>query len=46
MVRGECFPILRLHKAYNVETEVTNFEDGIFIIVQHDKDAICVFVDN
>ncbi|NMB44513.1 MAG: chemotaxis protein CheA, partial [Clostridiales bacterium] len=45
MVRGECFPILRLHKAYNVETEVTNFEDGIFIIVQHDKDAICVFVD-
>lgn len=45
IVRGECYPILRLHNAFKVDTDVTDFEDGIFIIVKHDQHTICLFVD-
>ena len=45
MVRGECYPILRLHKIFEVETRKTNFQDGIFIMIQQDDNKICLFVD-
>jgi len=45
MVRGECYPILRLHKVYNVKTNVTNFSDGIIIMVEQDNKTVCVFAD-
>ncbi|GAA0178108.1 chemotaxis protein CheA [Clostridium sediminicola] len=45
MVRGQCFPILRLHNYYNVETDITDFEKGIFIMVEQDERACCLFAD-
>lgn len=45
MVRGQCFPILRLHSYYYVETDVTEFEKGIFIMVEQDKKTYCLFAD-
>lgn len=45
MLRGDCFPIIRLHQIYNIYTEITNLEDGIFIQVENDNKTACVFVD-
>ena len=36
-LRGKCYPILRLHRLFNIETDVTNLEDGILVIVQSEN---------
>lgn len=45
MVRGQCYPILRLHKLFNVDTKITNFTEGILIMVEQDEKMICIFAD-
>ena len=45
MIRGECYPILRLHKIYNVKTETTNIHDGIVVMVENDGKGLCIFAD-
>lgn len=45
MLRGDCFPIIRLHQIYNIDTEVVNLEEGIFIMVENEQKAACIFVD-
>ena len=45
IVRGKCYPILRLHEFYDVETEVTSFENGILIMVEEDGRCCCLYAD-
>ena len=45
MVRGQCYPIIRLHKIYNIATEVTAFTEGIIIMVETGKNRIGIFAD-
>ena len=45
MVRGNCYPILRLHQIYKVETEVTDFTQGIIIMVEQEDKMLCIFAD-
>jgi two-component system, chemotaxis family, sensor kinase CheA len=45
MVRGQCYPIVRLHEMYKVRTEVTEFIDGIFVMVEYDEKTLCIFAD-
>lgn len=45
MVRGLCYPVLRLHEFYEVETEVIKVNDGILIMVEEDDRSCCVFAD-
>jgi two-component system chemotaxis sensor kinase CheA len=45
MVRDSCYPILRLHKFYGINTEVINFEDGVLIMVEHNEKQLCIFAD-
>ena len=45
MLRGECFPIIRLYKIYGIDTTVTNLEDGIFIMVENEQKSACIFAD-
>lgn len=45
MVRGLCYPILRLHELYKIPTTVKNFEEGILIMVEEDDRSCCLFVD-
>jgi two-component system chemotaxis sensor kinase CheA len=45
MYRGECFNIVRLHQLFNVDTEVTEFQDGIMIMIEDDDYMTCVFAD-
>lgn len=45
MVRGQCYPILRLHELYRVKTGITSFFDGIIIMVEQDDKTLCIFAD-
>ncbi len=45
MVRGQCYPILRLHKHFGVNTDITEFINGILIMVESETRVICVFAD-
>ncbi len=45
MMRGQCYPILRLHDIYKVKTNITAFTDGIFIMVELDDKMFCIFAD-
>lgn len=45
LIRGECYPILRLHELYKVKTEITNITNGIMIMVHNDNKNLCIFAD-
>lgn len=45
MIRGKCYPIIRLHKRFGINTMVTNLTDGIIIMVEQGNRTVCVFAD-
>jgi two-component system chemotaxis sensor kinase CheA len=45
MVRGQCYPILRLHEYYAVKTDITEFTKGILIMVETESKVLCIFAD-
>jgi two-component system chemotaxis sensor kinase CheA len=45
-LRGNCYPIVRLHKIFDVETDVTEICDGILVQVESQAHAYCILVDN
>lgn len=45
MLRGECYPVFRLHKIFNLETEITEITDGIMIQVESSNISACILAD-
>ncbi len=45
-LRGNCYPILRLHRLFGIETSATQICDGILILVEAQAGPYCIFVDN
>jgi two-component system chemotaxis sensor kinase CheA len=45
MVRGVCYPILRLHQLYKVKGAQERFHEGILIMVENEGKSICLFAD-
>lgn len=45
MVRGLCYPIIKLHEHYSLITELRNYEEGILIMVEEDDRSCCLFAD-
>ncbi len=45
MIRGTCYPIFRLHERFRVNTKITDFTEGIMILVEQDSKKICLFAD-
>lgn len=45
MLRGTCYPILRLHKFYSIETDVVNCHEGILIMIEENEKTVCLFAD-
>ncbi|MDQ2086631.1 chemotaxis protein CheA [Herbivorax sp. ANBcel31] len=45
MVKGEAYPVLRLHKCYKINTQITDINDGIVIMVENDNRTYCIFAD-
>jgi two-component system chemotaxis sensor kinase CheA len=45
MVRGNCYPVLKLHEFYDIETEIISFDKGIILMVEEDGKSSCIFAD-
>ncbi len=45
MLRGECYPILRLHHYYELNTDVEACHEGILIMVESYNKLLCLFAD-
>lgn len=45
MIRGECYPILRLYKLFNVQTNKVKISDGIIIMAESEGKTVCILVD-
>lgn len=45
MVRGLCYPILRLHRHFEVETAIDDLTEGILVMVEQDNKTCCIFAD-
>jgi two-component system, chemotaxis family, sensor kinase CheA len=45
MLRGQCLPVIRLHEAYSIDTDVTDLVQGIMIVVENEERAVCLFAD-
>jgi len=45
ILRDKCYPVVRLHDFFNIETDVTNIDEGILILVETAENKVCLFVD-
>lgn len=45
-LRGACYPIVRLHRQFGIETSVTDICDGILVLIEAQAKSYCLFVDN
>lgn len=45
ILRDICYPVVRLHKLYNIHSDANKLEDGILILVESGNNAVCLFVD-
>ncbi|MDE6233167.1 MAG: chemotaxis protein CheA [Lachnospiraceae bacterium] len=45
MIRGECFPVLRLGKWYGMSQYQESVENGVMLILELEDKKICLFVD-
>lgn len=45
MIRGACYPVLRLGEWYHMNGYHTEVEDGMMVIVEIDGETMCMFVD-
>jgi len=45
MIRGVCYPILRLHDRFRIKTDCTEINDGILIMTEYDGNVSLLFAD-
>lgn len=45
MIRGECYPVIRLGKWYGLDNYQTSIENGMMLILEVDSRTLCLFVD-
>ena len=45
IIRGECYPVLRLYRIFDIEPDYENLDDGILIMITTDTATFCLFVD-
>lgn len=44
--RGEVYNVVRLYEFFGVESEITQVEDGIMIMLENGEQTVCLFVDD
>lgn len=45
-VQEEYIPIVRLHKLFGIDTDITDICDGIVVLLEHGSKVIALFVDS
>ncbi len=44
-LREEYIPVLRLHEIFGLDTDITNFEEGLLVVVEAERKRVGLFVD-
>ena len=45
LIRGVCYPVIRLHEIFHAEDTAFDIEDGIFMLVDSGDNLACLFMD-
>ena len=45
MLRGECFPIIRLHDVFSIDNAIKDLTEGIVIQIENASQVACIFAD-
>jgi two-component system chemotaxis sensor kinase CheA len=45
IIRGVCYPVLRLYEVYKIKQAVTDIYQGITIMVENNGKGFCIFAD-
>ncbi|MCM1298889.1 MAG: chemotaxis protein CheA [Firmicutes bacterium] len=45
MIRGECFPLIRLYELYDLKPETEDLYEGIVIVAEAEGKSACIFAD-
>lgn len=45
IVRGKCYPLVKLYEKYKLKTEIKDVMEGILVMVESDDKAICICAD-
>lgn len=45
MIRGACYPVIRLGDFYELHDYETNVENGMMVLVELEGNVVCLFVD-
>lgn len=45
MVRGQCYPIIKLYERYGIVPNQQSVQEGIIIMVESDGKEVCLFAD-
>ena len=45
MVRGDCYPVVRIGEKYQLSSYVPNKDEGMLVLIEVDKKQICLVVD-
>ncbi|MBE6838350.1 MAG: chemotaxis protein CheA [Ruminococcus sp.] len=45
MIRGECYPLIRLYSIYDLKPTYENIYDGIIILVESEGKSACIYAD-
>ncbi len=46
LIRGECYPIVRLDQLFDMKGYVSELEKGILVVVESEEVSFCVFADD
>ncbi|MDE7176384.1 MAG: chemotaxis protein CheA [Lachnospiraceae bacterium] len=45
VLRGECFPFIRLNEKYDLPDSIDKIEEGIIVVLEHEGSQVCVLID-
>ncbi len=45
VLRGECYPFIRLNERYDLPDSNDKIEEGIIVVLEHEGSQVCVLID-
>ncbi len=45
VLKGECYPFIRLDERYDIQSSDENPEDRIIVVLEHEGQQVCVLID-
>jgi len=45
MIRGDAYPVVRLHDVFNLKSETEDIMEGILVMVETEETSYCLFAD-